>query len=79
MKKKRGRPPKPGGPTLQPPKPQFARTGPALMQHIAEVTESSLPEYAPPMPPAPDSRIHPWEHFVRVSALPLSAVEMPSG
>ena len=59
MKKKRGRPPKPGGPTLQPPKPQFARTGPALMQHIAEVTESSLPEYAPPALPAPDSRLQP--------------------
>ena len=75
MKKKRGRPPKPGGPTLQPPKPQFARTGPALMQHIAEVTESSLPEYDPMLPNA-GSRIQPCECLMRVDMIQLSAGEV---
>ena len=48
VRKKRGRPPKPGGPTLAPPRPKIPRTGAALMQHIAEVTESSIPQCAPP-------------------------------
>ena len=43
-KRKRGRPPKPGGPTLCPPKPNIPRTGPALVQHIAQITESSIPQ-----------------------------------
>ncbi len=47
VKKRRGRPPKPGGPTLAPPKPNIPRTGAPLMQHIAEVTESSNPQCVP--------------------------------
>ena len=44
VKRKRGRPPKPGGPTLCPQKPNIPRTGPALVQHIAHITESSIPQ-----------------------------------